>query len=355
MRPKAKQKPAKPISVARAAASIYGPLEVPPTDVARVSSAGLLELVHALARAEAATVGIPLAEVLFGGEERAAEGGRDGRTPAHAAPSEWLPPGETCWQLKAGKAGEPAKIAAELTGRGKTAAKETLRTGGHYAVVASGSVNGETGRLARLEALRKAARARRLPTSRIHVYTAEQISEWVRRFPAVAARFLGRPTVLTVERWRAYGGQEHQYPFHPSAIQRRQLTNLLELLNVQRDGPRHMHVYGHAGVGKTRVLLEACDAAPWSDLVVCIPEASTDAKRVLTELANTNARAVFVVDEAPTSEVVHYARLAELAAGQNPRRHDRAWRSGRRRHAPYARDAAAHARRDGSRGWCLVA
>lgn len=299
------------------AATMYGPLDVPATDIAHVSSARLLELVHALARAEAAAVGIPPTEVLFGAEERAAEGGCDGWTPGcHAVDSDWLPQDKTCWQLKAGKAGQPARIAAELASPSKTAAKDTLKSGGHYVVVASGSVNGEPGRRSRLEALRKAARRKRLPTTHIRVYTAEHISEWLRRFPAVAARFLSRQGLLTVDQWRAHGGREHRYPFHPSASQREQLADLSNLLDGQRAGPTHVHVYGHAGVGKTRLLLEACSAAPWTDWVVYIPEASSNAKRLLTELSGTNARAVMVVDETPTSEVIHYARLAEVAAGR---------------------------------------
>lgn len=69
-----------------------------------------------------------------------------------AAPDDWLGSTATCWQFKAGSAGEPAQLAGEVI---KRIPKETLTSGGRFVVVASGSKNGKKGeddRLAKLTA-----------------------------------------------------------------------------------------------------------------------------------------------------------------------------------------------------------
>lgn len=86
----------------------YGPLDLAPADIASLSNARLVQLCHALCRAEASLVGIASKDVLFGAQESAADEGCDGWTPRHDGGSQWIPKGETCWQVKAGTAGQPA-------------------------------------------------------------------------------------------------------------------------------------------------------------------------------------------------------------------------------------------------------
>lgn len=295
---------------------VRGPLHVSATHIASLSSQALLDLVSTLAHAEGGRLGIAPTKILFGGAEKAPDGGGDGLTPAHGGQSAWLPVGLTVWQLKAGKAGQPAKLRAELLDIQKPEPARTLKRKGHYIVVASGSVSGENGRSDRLKALREAARERKLPADKIDVYTSEVLSRWVDELPSVARSVLESPGAWTTEDWEASAQREHGMSFRPSPTQATQMDSLAKLLDLSLDAPSHLHVFGHPGVGKTRLLLETCRLAQLRPLVLYFQESTSDVRNLLARLADREAHGIVVIDETPSAEIGLYADLAGQSRGR---------------------------------------
>ncbi|MEO8362133.1 MAG: hypothetical protein ABI672_19045 [Vicinamibacteria bacterium] len=298
------------------ATGLHGPLHVPPRQVAAMSSTQLLDLVETLACAEGARLGIASSRIIFGAEEKASDGGSDGITPRHSGKSPWLPSGVTRWQLKAGKAGQPARLREEMLDRQKKEPAATLRAKGHYVAVASGSVSGDSGRTARLEALTAAARQRRVPVSHIEVFTSETLSRWLDEFPSVAKRVLELGDVWTIDDWESRKGREHSIGFQPSSTQAQQMDELAALLDFSKDGQHHVHVVGLPGVGKTRQVLETCRRDRLRPLALYLPESSIDARRLVAALSERRSFGIIVVDETPPGDVAMYADLASSAASR---------------------------------------
>jgi len=123
--------------------SIYrDALQVSPERIAAMSDEDLKVLMGQLLRAQAYKCGSPLNEIRVNTEGKAKDDGSDGWSAKPATPDDWLGSTDTCWQFKAGSAGEPARLAGEVT---KRIPKETLTSGGRFVVVASGSRKGKKG------------------------------------------------------------------------------------------------------------------------------------------------------------------------------------------------------------------
>ena len=135
--------------------------------------------------------------------------GCDGWSARPATEDRWLGNTDTCWQFKAGKAGEPAKLSGEVT---KPMPQQTLREGGRFVVVASGSTSGEAGVRRRKAKLVSAAEEAGIPSRNIEVYGSEKLAEWCNQHPAVAARLTGAPEGLQwLEDWAR--SDVHQIPY----------------------------------------------------------------------------------------------------------------------------------------------
>jgi hypothetical protein len=77
-----------------------------------------------LLRAQTHKCGSPLNEIRVNTEGGAKDEGSDGWSAKPKTPNDWLGSTDTCWQFKAGSAGEPAQLAGEVT---KRIPMETLR------------------------------------------------------------------------------------------------------------------------------------------------------------------------------------------------------------------------------------
>jgi WD40 repeat protein len=275
-------------------------LQVAPDRIARLKDAELGELMAQLLRAQSHRCGAPLSEVRTNTEEKAADDGADATSGKPETPDEWLGDAETCWQLKAGDAGEPAKVKKEIS---KRLPHATLQKQGRFVLVASGSTSGKKGENDRLKTLTKEAEAAGLPTDRIEVIGSERLTEWVNQHPAIAARWANRPEGLwSLQDWPA---QEHQAPWQasdPLASALAAYRQALDPTTVRPDEPcLHLHLHGPPGAGKTRLALELCKQAPWADFVVYVQQARES--NVLSLLARAaseeGVRFVVVADETP--------------------------------------------------------
>ncbi len=151
------------------------------------------ELMNLLLRAQALRSGSPLDQIRVNTEEKAGDEGCDAWTAAPTTPDPWLGSSETCWQLKAGTAGQPGRLVGEVT---KAIPAETLANGGRFVVVASQSVSGRGGDLKRKQILVQEAGEEY--ASHIDVLGSERLAEWCTQHPAIAAHINGLPASL----WR---------------------------------------------------------------------------------------------------------------------------------------------------------
>jgi hypothetical protein len=171
-------------------------------------------LMEHLLHAQAYKCSSPQSEIRINTEGRASDDGSDGWSAKPVVPDDWFGSGNTCWQFKAGSAGEPARLRGEVT---KRIPKETLLDGGRFVVVASASTNGIKGEQDRLETLTSEAKEAGIPSENIEVLGSERLTRWCNQNPAIAARFGGRPEGLwTFEDWS--NSDEHQVPWQQSAM-----------------------------------------------------------------------------------------------------------------------------------------
>lgn len=291
----------------------YSALQVSRERVRALRDVELGELMFDLLRAHTQRCGSPLSEVRVNAEDKATDSGSDGWTADPGFPDEWFGDTETCWQFKAGTAGEPAKLGNEVL---KPEPRRTLEAGGRFVVVASGSTAGKRGEDRRLVVLREAARAAGIPSERIDVIGCSRLATWINLHPAVAARWSGRPAGLwTLSEWARV--DTHQVLWQPYGTIVEDVQRLRH--DLQFDGSIvHLHITGALGVGKTRFALELCREAPWSSSVVYIPGGSAARPMELIEGAarDAQARVVLVVDDVPSNELASLREAVSTADGR---------------------------------------
>ena len=89
-------------------------LKVSPGRIAALSDSDLTELMHDLLRAQAQRCRSPLDRLTINTEGKAKDGGCDGWTDEPELDDSWLGRTATCWQFKAGVAGQPSKLKGEI-------------------------------------------------------------------------------------------------------------------------------------------------------------------------------------------------------------------------------------------------
>jgi len=241
-------------------------LQVPSKRIAAMNDQELSTLMGQLLRAQAYRSGLPLSGIRVNTEGRAKDDGYDGWSDGSTEWDEWLDQSDTCWQFKAGKSGEPARLTGEVR---KRIPQETLAGCGRFVVVASGSTNGKKGEDERLDVLTNEAVRANLVAERIQVFGSERIASWCNQHPSVAACWVGRSEgVWTLSDWQR--SDEHQVPWQASEEVEAQLLTRQSDLDFVTGSVSHLHIWGPPGVGKTRFALDLCRGAAWRDSVLYI-------------------------------------------------------------------------------------
>ena len=278
--------------------------------VRRLSDIELRDLMRDLLLAEAYRSGADVSKVIT--EIEAADEGADALTPAGVTHHAWLADVPTCWQLKAGRAGQSSKLVGEVT---KPLAALTLKSGGRLVLVASGAVAGGSGTAARRQAVVDDAVRAGLPTSRLEVMTSEALTSWINQHPALAASLRGMPPgYSSLGHW--IDDPAFRDPWVGSTALDTKLDELRRAIDFNNPTPAvHLHVYGTPGVGRTRFVLQACTTASWSKMVLYAPRwADANIAGMLAAASEApNARLVLVVDDVPAEQVKTLASRA-LAA-----------------------------------------
>jgi hypothetical protein len=226
-------------------------LQVSPERIAAMGDADLSLLMGELLRDQAYKCACPVNSIRVNTEDKAKDDGCDGWCGKPEVPDNWLGDNDTCWQFKAGSAGEPARLAGEVITR---IPKETLMAGGRFVVVPSGSTNGKKGENDRLATLTKDAVNAGIPHKNIEVIGSERLRNWCNQHPAVAGRWAGRPDRLwLLEHWS--NEEEHRVPWQAVPAVQSELDARRADLDFATGSIHHLHIQGPPGVGKTRFAL----------------------------------------------------------------------------------------------------
>lgn len=286
---------------------------VSPDHIRSLDEDGLRDVMSRLLRAEGHLCGIPANAIRVSHEFKAGDEGCDGWSPAHQGGSDWLPDVDTCWQLKSGKAGEPAKLKGEVL---KPVPLETLASGGAYIVVAS-DASGETAARSRLDVLRREAEAEGLPTDRIRVYTCENLAAWCNSFSSISTWLADVPHGLLIfEEWtrdELYAG-----PFHVSPKVAGDIDRARQVLDFRHESsPFHLHIAGQPGVGRTRLALEIVRGTRLQEFTLYSPTFDPQIVEFLGQVRDDlPARLLLIVDQVPAEAVAPSNQQVRLADGR---------------------------------------
>ena len=95
--------------------SVYrSALQISPETIKLLDDARLKDLMDALLKSQAYRCGANVAEIRVNSQVKAQDEGCDAWSPQPPSRDLWLGEAETCWQFKAGKAGQPAELKVEL-------------------------------------------------------------------------------------------------------------------------------------------------------------------------------------------------------------------------------------------------
>lgn len=280
-------------------------------DVARLNNHQFRKIINALLTVEANENRVPLDDLELNTRETDPDAGLDARArwPA-SAPHDPLPAGEIGFQYKSGKL-SPDDLEAELSKKG---VRDTLRRGGHYLLLVGHDYPPPT-RDNRQKDLARICRSKRLPLSRCKILYGDQIARWVSRYTAVAnLPELGKPFpgFATVDQWRHEGVFQNQFRADPK---REAVIEAIRVFVSTPGSGNVVRIEGPAGVGKSRLALEALSKRGVAESTLYAPDA--EAQQVQGLLAfiqsSVDEQAIVVVDECTFDRQEVLARYARLA------------------------------------------
>ena len=185
----------------------------------------------------------------------------------------------------------------------KAIPQEILKKGGWLIVIASACANGKAGRDEREERLKAKATELNLPTDKIAVYSADQLAEWAEDYAAASSFLYGvdEGGMLSIDEWA--GQEAHQIPFTAAGAIGDELTVLRDQFfnrPFETSEPRIGYVFGQAGAGKSRFVMEAIRGSESKDSTVYLPSATADQLNLLAGYLNRTKRAnlIVIADEA---------------------------------------------------------
>ncbi|KKW29711.1 MAG: hypothetical protein UY72_C0035G0011 [Candidatus Uhrbacteria bacterium GW2011_GWD2_52_7] len=285
------------------------PWELEENEIKQISDQDLRDLVNELFLAEAHDAEMDSTKIVVNAQIKAADGGCDGKTPSSNGSCDYIPPEETCWQLKSGTSGEPSNLKGEVL---KKIPEQTLKDGGAYVVIASQSSDSEAEKERRLKVLKDEAANAGIPIDKIRVYGAEVLARWCNKFLPVALKFRNiKPTFITLENFLR--APRFQGEYYETDNLKNQHKDFGERVGAFKSDAFHTHIFGHLGVGKTRFCLESCRQSWWKTNTVFFESCNLNDIGLLLNgiMHREGTKAVIIVDECGQKDIKKLHELAE--------------------------------------------
>jgi hypothetical protein len=281
-------------------------LTVKNEDLQRLAPEGAVDLFRDLLWAEATSLGIAKDLINVPSQIDVADGGIDAevRDVQTAGGQGIIKQGLTRYQIKTGRfnLGEERYVKEILFKKGsnelKPRVKSCFERGGTLVVVLFGWDGAEPREDAILEKFRAqlADVDPRYAEAQIEIWQQNQLIGFLRPFPGLALRANGRYRGRFETHWDWAAHSDMTGAFIPGEPQEEFVSRLQAALR-ETEGPVHVRVWGEAGVGKTRLVLEATDTDDLGSLVVyCSAHAFRDSA-LMHEMLRGDFRAVLVLDE----------------------------------------------------------
>jgi hypothetical protein len=262
----------------RHGAEAFTVFSVTPQDIAGLDAKRAVELVADLLWAEARRIGAATTGVHVSSRINVPDGGVDASLDALTVPpGSFLSSGSIVFQFKTGQNFKPSRKAdlrKELFGDGtvsKAALAESVRdclqANGQYVLICTGTDPVAT------EAKRAQAHLKELfkkcgfPNARYKIWGQSHLIGLLQRFPSLALKVTGNAQLdfLTHATWAWQAEMRRQ--FTSGETQQRFIESIRTELR-RADAAVHVRVRGEAGIGKTRLVLEATRTEDLRPLVI---------------------------------------------------------------------------------------
>ncbi len=251
-------------------------LSVTTADLARLGPRDAVAFFSRLLWAEATRVGLPVTRVNISSRIDVPDGGVDAIvTGADALPaSDLFVSTSVAYQIKSGhfKPWQPAVVTSDLFANADSAdtlpsqIRSCLDAGGTYVLVCTGVDLTSEERGAAVEAIKRHLAGCGYADPHVDVHSQNQLRAMLQRFPSLSLSVNGRNHHFrTHASWARDAEMRSQ--FRPGPEQDGFIATLRDALRAPNTSV-HVHVDGEAGVGKTRLVLEATREPDIEPLVV---------------------------------------------------------------------------------------
>lgn len=264
--------------------------------------------------AECRRQGLPVTSVNISSRINVPDGGVDASISSPTAPNSPLAQsGLTTFQLKTGnyKPYQPSVIQRELFGKKPpfeksslgNAVRSCMDANGRFVLVATGVDLTDTERNRAIKNIQDAFGKCGYTSPNVDVLSQNQLIALLQPFPSLSLAVNGNAHGP----YETHGSWENRdqmrYPFKPGEPQTELIESLAEMLR-ENDAAIHLHIRGEAGIGKTRLTLEALRHSDLHPLVIYCdsPSKIINSELLYTLLRDDNPFSVIlVVDECDAS------------------------------------------------------
>jgi hypothetical protein len=243
----------------------------------RLSADGAVLFLADLLRAETRRIGLPVTAVKISNRTHVPDGGVDASIDAAVPQDSGLAKaGTTVFQVKAGdfKPWQRAVVRDELFGRHPASrdflgapVRACMDAGGRYVLVCTGIDLTVDQRTKAIDQILAAFAECEYPDSHVDVLSQNQIIALLQALPSLSLDINGNGSgpFETYRRWA--DDDQMRVAFKPGEPQAALISGLADALRLH-DAAIHVHVRGEAGIGKTRLALEALRQDDLAPLVI---------------------------------------------------------------------------------------
>ena len=282
------------------------PFRIAGEHVERLNEALFPQLLRRLLHAEAQAHDLPTDGIHVASGINTPDGGEDGRVEwregLERTPS--LPCRVTQFQLKSGPIG-PKKAGGDilLHSQVKQMIRDVLEAGGHYRMLCAKAYPKKAIEI-RESNIRETIRADgvSIEDSQVTFWDADQIAAWVNEHPAVAIWIKEQTQPGTVGPFRSWTDWSGRADYEGSPwVEDERLPSLRDRLRTAATTSRSvLRLVGLAGIGKSRLALEALGSSEDVSDMVLYADESNDGRHAIVPvartLADTSSRSVVVVN-----------------------------------------------------------